>query len=110
MPEEESIYISLQGATKYCNYSQEYLSLRARQGKLKAIKFGRNWVTKKEWLEEYLKKVKEYNESLKKKKIITQLEKPTKVRLPQMSLQVRTAFIFGLALVLLGVGIVFGKE
>jgi len=52
MPEEN--YISLTEATRYCNYSQEYLSLRARQGKLKAVKFGRNWVTKKEWLNEYL--------------------------------------------------------
>ena len=47
-------YISLSEATKFCNYSQEYLSLRARQGKLKAVKFGRNWITKKEWLDEYL--------------------------------------------------------
>ena len=46
-------YISLQEATKYCSYSQEYLSLRARQGSLEAVKFGRNWVTKKEWLKEY---------------------------------------------------------
>ena len=49
-------YVSLMTATKYCQYSQEYLSLRARQGKLKAVKFGRNWVTKKEWLEEYIMK------------------------------------------------------
>ena len=64
-------YISLQEATKYCNYSQEYLSLRARQGKLKAIKFGRNWVIKKEWLNEYLLGIKEYNDSFaREKKII----------------------------------------
>ena len=43
-------YISLQEATKYCGYAQEYLSLRARQGKLKAVKIGRNWVTTKEWV------------------------------------------------------------
>lgn len=61
-------YISLQEATKYCNYSQEYLSLRARQGKLKAIKFGRNWVIKKEWLNEYLLGIKEYNDSFAKEK------------------------------------------
>ena len=54
-------YISLQEAKEYCDYSQEYLSLRARQGKLKSVKFGRNWVTKKEWLDEYLQKVEEYN-------------------------------------------------
>lgn len=58
---EEQTYISLNEAAKYCNYSQEYLSLRARQGKLKAIKFGRNWVTKKEWLKEYLGHAEEYN-------------------------------------------------
>jgi len=51
----KSEYISLKEATKYCDYSQEYLSLRARQGKLKAVKIGRNWVTKKEWVEQYLK-------------------------------------------------------
>ena len=28
--------------------------MRARQGKLKAVKFGRNWVIKKEWLNEYI--------------------------------------------------------
>jgi hypothetical protein len=54
-------YISLQEAIKYCNYSQEYLSLRARQGKLKSRKLGRNWVTTKEWLKEYLKEVNEFN-------------------------------------------------
>ncbi|PIX03165.1 hypothetical protein COZ78_01845, partial [bacterium (Candidatus Gribaldobacteria) CG_4_8_14_3_um_filter_42_11] len=48
-------YISLtEAAEKYTNYSQEYLSLRARQGKLKAVKIGRNWLTKKDWVEEYL--------------------------------------------------------
>jgi len=50
-------YISLQEATKYCLYSQEYLSLLARQRKLKSVKIGRNWVTKKEWLISYLKTV-----------------------------------------------------
>jgi hypothetical protein len=51
-----SDYISLEEATRYCPYSQEYLSLRARQGKLKAKKIGRNWLTKKKWLAEYLRK------------------------------------------------------
>ncbi|MFH1423488.1 MAG: putative metal-binding motif-containing protein [Candidatus Nealsonbacteria bacterium] len=57
-------YISLQNATKFCVYSQEYLSLRARQGKLKSMKLGRNWVTTKEWLQEYAGKVDEYNDSI----------------------------------------------
>ncbi|XOB42626.1 MAG: hypothetical protein ACKKMP_01045 [Candidatus Nealsonbacteria bacterium] len=53
-------YITLQEATKYCDYSQEYLSLRARQGKLMAVKFKRNWLIKKEWLKEYLKQPSNY--------------------------------------------------
>ncbi|MEK7172750.1 MAG: hypothetical protein AAB740_02100, partial [Patescibacteria group bacterium] len=52
---KENNYIPLsEAAQKYTDYSQEYLSLRARQGKLKAVKIGRNWLTKKEWVEEYL--------------------------------------------------------
>jgi len=51
------LYISLKEATKYCNYSQDYLKLRAWQGKLKAIKIGRNWTTTKEWLQDYLTKI-----------------------------------------------------
>jgi len=66
-------YISLQEATKCCQHSQEYLSLRARQKKLKSVKLGRNWFTKKEWLEDYLKKTQEYNE---KQKIRKQIEPP----------------------------------
>lgn len=53
-------YISLLEATKHCKYSQPYLNLRIRQGKLRAVKFGRNWMTTKEWLEEYLLKVESY--------------------------------------------------
>ncbi|MDD4990265.1 MAG: hypothetical protein PHW31_03050, partial [Candidatus Pacebacteria bacterium] len=52
---EEYEYISLQEAAQYSNiYSQEYLSLRARQGRMRAVKFGRNWVTTKEWVDEYV--------------------------------------------------------
>jgi len=49
--------ISLQEATKYCNYSQEYLSLLARKGKLDAIKIGRNWVVTKQAILDYIKSV-----------------------------------------------------
>jgi hypothetical protein len=65
-------YITLQEATTYCQYSQEYLSLRARSGKLRAVKLGRNWTTKKEWLDEYFATVenyKEYIEECKARKI-----------------------------------------
>jgi len=49
-------YISLHEASKLTNYSQEYISLLCRQRKIKATKMGRNWVTKKEWVENYINK------------------------------------------------------
>jgi hypothetical protein len=58
-------YISLKEAAKYCLYSSDYLKLRARQGKLKAVKMGRNWFTTKEWLETYKNTLKsEHNKPL----------------------------------------------
>jgi Fic family protein len=48
-------YVSLKEATKYCSYSQEYLSFIARTGKLSAVKFGRNWMTTKEAVREYVR-------------------------------------------------------
>jgi len=98
-------YISLQEATKYCDHSQEYLSLRARQGKLKAVKFGRNWVTKKEWLEEYLGKVEEYNNNLKIKKIAL----PPKNLPVEKTPVLRFRFVTALVFVLLAASCVFGK-
>ncbi len=50
-------YITLSEASKLCGYSQEYLSLLSRKGRLGAIKFGRNWVITRKALEEYLKSV-----------------------------------------------------
>ena len=61
-------YISLREAAKISGYSQDYLSLRARQGKLKATKIGRNWVTTKEWIDEYLKRVAEYKNRIAESK------------------------------------------
>jgi len=46
-------YISLKEASKHSKHSQEYLSLLARQGKLDAMKDGRNWKTTKEAVEKY---------------------------------------------------------
>lgn len=50
-------YLSLAEAAKISGnrYSQEYLSLLARTGKIGAVKFGRNWKITKEALEEYEK-------------------------------------------------------
>lgn len=54
VPDQSKKYISLKKASESVPYSQDYLSLRARQGRLKAIKKGRNWVTTDEWLREYI--------------------------------------------------------
>lgn len=51
-------YISLTEASKLTPYSQEYLSLLARKGKLETVKFGRNWKTTRKAVEEYLSKVR----------------------------------------------------
>jgi len=51
----EPDYIRLQEASKISPYSQEYLSLLARQRRLKCKKFGRAWYTTIENLQEYIK-------------------------------------------------------
>jgi len=62
--EQEKIqYISLKDAAQFCNYSQEYLSLRARQGKLRATKIGRNWVTTHVWILEYVDRAEKLEET-----------------------------------------------
>ncbi|MBI3190762.1 Fic family protein [archaeon] len=51
-------YISIKEAAKGTSYTQEYLSLLARKGKLDAIKLGRNWVVTKKTVENYIKTLK----------------------------------------------------
>jgi excisionase family DNA binding protein len=46
-------YISLAEAAKNTPYSQEYLSLLARKGRIEAIKIGRNWHVKKDTVKKY---------------------------------------------------------
>ena len=48
-------WISMLEASKLCAYSQEYLSLLARRGKIFSKKIGRNWYTTREAIEDYLK-------------------------------------------------------
>lgn len=50
--------LSLSDLTKDSIYSQEYLSLLARQGKLSAIKLGRNWLSSKKALTDYIERRK----------------------------------------------------
>jgi hypothetical protein len=51
-------FISLKEASTLCEYSQEYLRLRARHGKLLAKKQGKNWVTTAEWVQDYARSAK----------------------------------------------------
>lgn len=51
---EREGFLLLAQAAELCTYSQEYLSLLARKGQLRAEKFGRNWYTRAEWLAEYV--------------------------------------------------------
>ena len=52
---KQNDYLSLAEAAKISKngYSEEYLSLLARDGQIGAIKFGRNWKITKEAIEEY---------------------------------------------------------
>jgi len=51
-------YVTLAEAAKGTPYSQEYLSLLARKGRIEAIKIGRNWHIKKEAIRRYIKSKK----------------------------------------------------
>ena len=80
IPRKKEKFISLKEATQHCEYSQEYLSLRARQGKLKAVKIGRNWVTKIEWIKDYVVNVEGYKNGVNGKipegKVEEKIEQP----------------------------------
>ena len=52
-PSEDEQWISLRQAADGSPYSQAYLSLLARQGRLEAMKKGRNWYTTRRALQEY---------------------------------------------------------
>jgi len=97
IPKQE--FISLKEAADYSNYSQDYLSLRARQGKLKATKLGRNWVTKKEWLGKYIKKVNDYKNwtANRKPATTTQITTPTYQPVSPRAIAVVVALVFVLA-------------
>jgi len=55
-PTQKDNFISLAEATKYCDYSQEYLSKLAKEGRLDSHKSQRNWVTTKTAVQEYIAK------------------------------------------------------
>ena len=65
-PSEKTDLISLAEAAKLTPYSQEYLSLLARKGRLPALKRGRAWVTTRKDVEEYLASVRKGAEGKKR--------------------------------------------
>lgn len=56
-PAPEQLWISLAKAAEDTPYSQEYLSLLARKGRLEAVKRGRIWLTTRQAVEDYRKSV-----------------------------------------------------
>lgn len=57
MPGADSNYREISNLVEeeHMHYGQEYISLLARQGKIDAYKEGRNWLTTKDAVEEYIK-------------------------------------------------------
>jgi predicted HAD superfamily phosphohydrolase len=51
-------YISMAEAAKLSPYTQEYLSLMARRGLIRAKKIGRNWYTNVDAINEHIKQIK----------------------------------------------------
>ena len=83
--------------------------MRAKQGKLKAVKFGRNWVTKKEWLAEYFQNVENYNNNVKdNQKIKKSAVPPSGLPVEKMPV-LRFGFVAALAFVLMVTSVVSGK-
>jgi Fic family protein len=54
-PNRTDLWISLAEAAKGTPYSQEYLSLLARMGRIEAVKRGRNWFTTHQAIQNYIK-------------------------------------------------------
>jgi len=76
-------YISLSEAAKLTDYSQDYISLLCRKGKMEAKKFGRNWVTTKEWVYDYANKEKNKKENVIPIKVQNLCEKEKKAKKEQ---------------------------
>jgi Fic family protein len=51
-------YLPISEVYKATPYSQEYISLLARRGKIEAVKFGRNWYITKDAARNYLAKLR----------------------------------------------------
>ncbi|MBM2826843.1 MAG: Helix-turn-helix domain [Dehalococcoidia bacterium] len=52
--EEDSVFFSLAEAARAFGLSPHTLRNQVAHGRLEAVKIGRNWATRREWMEEYL--------------------------------------------------------
>ena len=68
---ENQKYITLQEAAEIYGCTQKHMNLLARQGRLKAKKFGHNWVTTLVWLDEYKNNFDNFNTNNNSKKYIS---------------------------------------
>jgi hypothetical protein len=68
--ETKQDYLTLFEAARLCSYSEAYLRLRARQGKLKSIKIGKKWMTTKDWINDYVMKSQEWNDKVAAKRVV----------------------------------------
>lgn len=59
--EQDTEFIRLAVAAKQWGVSQNYLRFLIFKKRLRGEKFGRNWVTKREWLEDYFSQIKRRN-------------------------------------------------
>jgi hypothetical protein len=57
-PLDDETWIPLRIAAEGTPYSQEYLSLLARKGRLEAMKKGRNWYTTRKAVKEYMESIR----------------------------------------------------
>jgi hypothetical protein len=88
--------------------------LRARQKKLKAVKFGKNWMTKREWLKDYLAENQKHIKQLEEFQIAEEpktSEEPTPSTLiPLITKMLRTGVLSVLILTLLVSGATAGRN
>ncbi|MDP3900760.1 MAG: hypothetical protein Q8Q38_00215, partial [bacterium] len=106
-------YISLKEASRVCGYSQKYLNLRARQGKLKAEKVGRNWVTTKEWLDDYIRGVENFREAQSRSAVAANLpvqEAGVLLERERVSLPLKGALVLVVAAAIVFIGITSGEQ
>jgi hypothetical protein len=71
----ENYFITLSEASKISGYTPEHLNLLCRRGVLQGKKFGRNWETTREWLNDFLFLAKARKKKIYKRRKTKELKK-----------------------------------